>query len=335
MRAYVLTQFGLTNIRGEERPEPAAGPGEVVLEVRAISLNFRDILIAKGLYNPRLKLPAIPTSDAAGVVAAVGAGVTRVRVGDKVMTHFVAGWLDGPMKSEYLKTTLGTPGPGMAAQRVVLSADAVLPIPADYSFAEAATLPIAALTAWSALVTVGALQAGQTVLTLGTGGVSVFALQIAKVLGARVIITSSSDEKLARAAKLGADCGINYRTTPAWEKRVLEITDGLGADIVVENVGGDTLEQSLSATRTGGVVALLGAIGSMKAEINTGQVLMRRLRIAGVMVDSRASFDTMARFVQERRIRPVIDRRFSFDEFPDALRYMETAAHFGKIVVEY
>ncbi|MBK8915459.1 MAG: NAD(P)-dependent alcohol dehydrogenase [Phycisphaerales bacterium] len=334
MRAYQFDTFELTALRPVELPTPEPGPGEIRLRILARSLNYRDLLIIRGHYNPRLALPAIPLSDAAGVIDALGPGVDRLRVGDSVTTHFVAGWQDGEMRAEHLRTTLGTPGPGMAAESVVLPASAVLPTPAGWSAAEAATLPIAGLTAWSALVTVGNVQPGQTVLTLGTGGVSIFALQIAVARGARVIITSSSDEKLRRCRELGAWETVNYRSTPAWERRVLELTAKSGVDLVVENVGAATLNQSVACTRTGGTVALLGAIAGMRAELDTGQVLMRRVRICGVMVDSMAAFHGLRAFVTERRIRPVIDRTFAFDALPDALGYMESGAHLGKIVVE-
>lgn len=334
MRRYQLHAFGLEHLKIEQIPDPQPGPGQVLFAPRAQSLNYRDLLIVKGLYNRKLRLPAVPLSDAAGVVLDVGPGVTGFEIGDHVMTNVVVDWLAGPLKSEYLKSMLGTPGPGLAAERVVLPAAALLPVPVSYNFEQAATLPIAALTAWSALVTAGGLQPGQTVLTLGAGGVSIFALQLAKALGARVIITSSSDEKLARAAQLGADFGINYRSHPAWERRVLEWTDGLGVDLVVENVGAATLDQSLTATRTSGAVALLGALAGLSATINTGQVLMRRLRICGVMVDSRAAFCALSEFLNQHPIAPVLDRRFPFEELPAALRYMESGAHFGKIVID-
>ena len=334
MRIYRLDSFGLENLRLVEAEPPKPGPGDVALDVQAISLNYRDLLVIRGQYNPKLKLPATPISDGAGVVSAVGTGVTRVHVGDRVMTHFVAGWLDGPFHIRYVGTTLGLPGPGLAAERVVLPADAVLPLPDGYDFAQAATLPIAALTAWSALVTEGCVQAGQTVLTLGTGGVSIFALQFAKALDATVILTSSSDEKLARARRLGADHTVNYRTRPDWEQAVLELTGGEGVDLTVETGGAGTLDKSLRATRGGGIIALLGALAGVKAEITTGMILMKRLRIAGILVDSRAAFEAMCRFIGQHRIKPVIDRTYPFERLPEALADMQAGRHFGKIVVE-
>lgn len=335
-QTWELSAFGLDNLRLQRRAVGPPGPGEVLVDVRALSLNYRDLLVLEGAYNPRLRLPAVPLSDAAGVVIAAGAGVTRVRPQERIVTHFVAGWLDGRFHDEYRGTTLGTPGPGLAAERVVLPADAVLPLPDSLSFEEGATLPIAALTAWSALESVrGATRDGRgrsTVLTLGTGGVSVFAVQLAKALGARVMITSSSDEKLARAAALGADLGINYRSRPDWAQAALEATGGAGADVVVETAGG-TLNESLRATRAGGIVALLGVLAGVSVELATTTVLMRRLRIVGIMVDSRAEFERLLAFIVEQQIQPVIDRRFAFSELPAALACMKAAKHFGKIVV--
>ena len=334
MRAYRLGEFGLDNLKLESIDSPRVDPGEVVLDVKAVSLNYRDLLVVKGLYNPKLKLPAVPLSDGAGVVSAVGEEVERVRVGDRVTSHFVSGWIDGPFRGEYVGTTLGLPKAGLAAEQVVLPAEAVVPVPEGYDFAQAATLPIAALTAWSALVTKGHLEAGQTVLTLGTGGVAIFTLQLAKAMGATVIITSSSDEKLQRARQLGADHTINYRTRPDWEKAVLEITDRAGVDLTVETAGAGTLDKSLTATRAGGTVALLGALTGLKAQINVGLVLMKELHVAGILVGSRSAFEEMNRFIEQHALKPVIDRTFPFDQLPDALRHMESGRHFGKVVVK-
>ncbi len=333
MHAWQLDQFGVHHLRQVELPTPTPAAGEVRLRVRAISLNYRDLLILRGEYNPRLRLPAIPVSDGAAVVDAIGDGVKRVAVGDIVVGQFVSGWIDGPFQGDYLRTTLGTPGPGMAAEYAILPEQACVRPPEGYSPEECATLPIAALTAWSALVTEGDVRPGQSVLTLGTGGVSVFAIQIATALGARVIVTSSSDAKLARARELGAHDGINYRANPAWEQEVLRRTDGRGVDLVVETVGAATLDASIRCTRAGGVIALLGALQGMRGEITAGAVLMKRLRIQGVMVDSRRAFEDLVAFVSQRRIRPVIDRVFEFSQLPDALACMERGEHFGKIVL--
>ena len=335
MRHYQFSSFGLDQLKITESEAPAAGPGEVTIDVRAFSLNYRDLLVVKGLYNPRLPLPAVPVSDGAGVVASVGEGVTSVREGDRVMTQFVADWTDGPFEAPLVGSTLGTPGPGLAAECVVLPERAVVPMPDGYDFAQAATLPIAALTAWSVLVTEGKIREGQWALTLGTGGVSIFAVQLAKALGAKVIITSSSDDKLARAQSLGADHGINYSDNPRWDKAVLEITGGRGADVVVETAGITTMTTSMKATAAGGVIGVLGGVTGLSGEVQIAPLVMKRLRVVGVLVDSRAHFEELSAFLAKHSIEPVIDRKFGFDELPAALQHMESGGHFGKIVVEH
>ena len=335
MRTYLFSRFGLDHLHTKSSPSPKPGHGEVLIQVKAVSLNYRDVMVIDGRYHPKLPLPAVPISDGAGVVAAIGDHVDRVAIGDRVMTHFIPDWIDGPFRGEYVKTSLGTPGAGLAAEQVVLPAQAVLPIPDGYSFAEAATLPIAALTAWSALVTEGGLKTGQTVLTLGTGGVSLFALQLAKAMGVRVIITSSSDEKLAKASRLGADETINYQTTPEWDRVVLDRTSGVGVDVVVETGGSGTLERSLRATMPGGTIAFLGAITGLRSMLNMAPMLMKRLHLAGIYVDSRQNFEKLNLFLSAHRIKPIIDRTFPFEQLPGALLHLQGGTHFGKVVVEY
>jgi len=333
MRRYEFASFGLDQLKIVEREDPTPGPGDVVLDVEAFSLNYRDLLVVKGSYNPNIALPATPASDAAGTLAAAGVGVSRLRPGDRVMTHFISDWIEGPFEKRYVGSTLGVPGPGVAAEKVVLPERAVLKAPRNLDASGASTLPIAALTAWSALVTEGRLEPGQWVLTLGTGGVSVFVIQLAKALGARVIVTSSSDEKLERARALGADVLVNYRKSPRWDKDVLDATKGQGADIVVETGGIATMSASLKAARAGGLVAVLGGVTGLSGEVNIAPLTMKRLRVLGILVDSRANFEKLVAFLDEHPIQPAIDRKFRFEELPDALRHMESGAHFGKIVV--
>ncbi len=334
MRCYRFDSFGLENLHISNVEPTEPGPGEVAIDVRAFSLNYRDLLVVRGAYNPKLSLPATPVSDGAGVVAAVGEGVTRVRKKDPVMTQFVADWIDGPFEKRFVGSTLGVPGPGLASERVILPERAVVPMPKGYDFEQASTLPIAALTAWSVLVTEGGLEPGGTVLTLGTGGVSIFALQLGKAMGARVIITSSSDEKLQRAKELGADHTINYRENPRWDKTVLELTERRGADIVVETAGIATMTSSMKAAAAGGVVGVLGGVTGLRGEIDIAPLAMKRLRVTGILVDSRAHFEKLTEFLETHPIEPVIDRKFAFEELPEALRHMESGSHFGKIVVE-
>lgn len=333
MKRWVFHQFGSENLRFEDAVAERPGPGEVLVDLRAASLNYRDLLILKGLYNPRLPLPQVPVSDGAGVVLEAGDEVTTFSPGDRVITHPVVGWEDGRFRREYSSATLGGPGPGMGQEQVVLPEAALCLAPSGWSHEEAAALPIAAVTAWSALVTEGPVQSGQTVLTLGTGGVSIFALQIAKALGARVIITSSSHEKLDRARALGADVGIHRLETPAWDKAVREATGGEGADLVVENGGAGTLNQSIRATAAGGTVALLGALTGLEAPVQFAPVVMRRIRIAGIMTDCRRALRDAVKFLEERDLRPVLDSHYSLAELPAALERMEKGAHFGKIIL--
>ena len=333
MRRWTFDRFGIGNLRFGEAEPPAPGAGEALVGLRAASLNYRDLLIVKGAYNPRLPLPQTPVSDGAGTVLAVGDGVTEFAPGDRVITHPVVGWEDGRFRREYARATLGGPGPGMGQEQVALPQAALCRAPSRWSHEEAAALPIAALTAWSALVTEGPVGPGQTVLTLGTGGVSIFALQIARALGARVLITSSSDEKLERARALGAAAGIHRIREPEWDRAVRAATDGEGADLVVENGGAGTLGRSLRATAAGGTVALLGALTGLEAPVQFAPAVMRRIRIAGVMTDCRRALRDLVRFLEETGIRPVLDRSYPLAELPAALDRMERGAHFGKITI--
>jgi len=335
MKALVVSgAFGLDNLRFEERSEPEPAPGQVVLRMRAASLNYRDLLMVKGAYNPRQPLPLIPASDGVGIVVAIGEGVTRVEVGDRVCPIFATGWHAGEPSREKLKTTLGGPLDGTLAEMMAISADSVVRVPEYLSDVEAACLPCAAVTAWSALVTQGAVNSGDTVLVLGTGGVSIFGLQIAKMLGARVIITSSSDEKLARTKDLGADDTINYRTVAEWGKAARELTAGRGVDHVLEVGGAATFSHSLRAVRPGGTISIIGNLGGGTTEVNFLPILMQNIRLQGVIVGHRESFEALARAMTQSRIRPVVDRVFGFGEVRDALAHMASGEHFGKICVE-
>jgi NADPH:quinone reductase-like Zn-dependent oxidoreductase len=325
--------FGLDNLAVTERPDPRPGHGEVLVRVRAVSLNYRDLLTVRGQYNPKQKLPLIPCSDGAGEVVEVGEGVTRVKVGEHVGANFAQRWISGAPTRDKLRSTLGGPLDGMLAELVVLSAEGVVRVPAHLSDEEAATLPCAGLTAWSSLVTDGRLTAGDTVLLQGTGGVSIFALQFAKLLGLRAIITSSSDEKLERARSLGADAGINYRQTPDWSAKVKELTGGTGVDLVVEVGGAGTLEQSLRAVRIGGTVCLMGVLAGNALELPLPLIFMQRLRLQGILVGSREDFEAMSRAIVLHQLHPVVDRVFPFEETRAALELMDRGGHFGKICI--
>src|SRR5260221_6935917 len=269
MKAFEIRRtFGLDALALTERPDPIPGPGHVLVRVKAASLNFRDLLTVQGLYNPKQPLPLIPLSDGMGEVVGVGDGVTCVKVGERVAGSFFQKWISGPPSKAKLLSALGGPLDGMLTDHIVLHEDGVVLVPPHLTDAEAATLPCAAVTAWRALVELGNLRAGETLLALGTGGVSIFALQFARILGARVIVTSSSEEKLARVRALGAAETINYKTTPDWEKKARELTGGVGVDHVLEVGGGETFPRSLRATRIGGAMRPIRALTAPRPALN-------------------------------------------------------------------
>jgi NADPH:quinone reductase-like Zn-dependent oxidoreductase len=275
----------------------------------------------------------IPLSDGAGEVVSSGSGASRFQPGDRVVACFAPAWQDGPPTEAKVRSALGAEANGVLAQELVLPEDAFLPIPAHLTYEEAATLPCAALTAWNALVETGGIKPGETVLIQGTGGVSLFALKFARLAGARVIATSSSDEKLARVRELGASDGINYRTNPDWDKRVRELTGGQGVDRIVEVGGAGTLPKSLRAVRVGGYIALIGVLSG--GEFNPISVLMKNVRLQGIFVGSRLMFENMLRAVEASALKPVVDRVFPFDRAVEALEYLESGAHFGKVVIQF
>lgn len=333
MRCWEIRSFGEDGLVEGERPDPTPGPGEVLVRVRAAALNYRDLMMLRGHYNPRLGLPRVPLSDGVGTVEAIGPGVEELAVGDRVASCFFQRWADGEITARAGRSALGGEIDGVLAQRVVLRAEGVIRPPEHMSDVEAATLPCAALTAWNALIEGGGLRPGQTVLVLGSGGVSTFALQIASRAGARVIATSSQDGKLARLKELGADEGVNYRVNPDWDKAVLELTDGAGVDHVVEVGGAGTLPRSLKAVRPGGHIALIGVL-SGAGEFNPLPALMKGVRIQGVFVGSRAMFARMNRFMALHQIEPVVDRVFPWSEAPAAYAHLASGTHLGKVAIE-
>jgi len=333
MKVYeIRDRFGLDALTLTEWPQPQPGPHEVLVRIRAASLNYRDLMVVKGQYNPKMPLPRIPLSDAAGEVAAIGPGVTRVKIGQRVCGIFMQKWLSGELDEAKAKSALGGAIDGLLAEYAVLHEEGLVPVPEHLSFEEAATLPCAAVTAWHGLITEGRVKPGDSVLVQGTGGVSLFALQFARLAGARVLITSSRDEKLKRARDLGASDGINYKTTPEWGDKVRELTGGRGVDHIVEVGGAGTLGQSLRAVRMGGQISLIGVL-SGSGQANPMPILMKNVRVQGIFVGSRAMFEAMNRAIVANQLRPVVDRVFSFAEAPAAFRHMESAAHFGKICI--
>lgn len=326
--------FGIDHLVLTERARPAEpGPGEVLLRMLAASVNSRDLLVVQGRYNPKQPLPLIPCSDGAGEVVATGKDVTHVAVGDRVMTCFAQGWIEDAFPSNFRHITLGSPLDGTLAEYMLLHESGVVRAPAFLNDEEAATLPCAALTAWNAVAEQGDAGEGDAVVIQGTGGVALFALQFAAASGAEVVITSKSDVKLGKTRQLGASHTINYAETPEWSRPVKELTDGIGADYVIELGGSPTLRQSVRAVRPGGFIAMIGVLGGPVAELDLPLVVMRNVRLQGVTVGSRNAFERMLAFMERHHIHPVIDRVFAFEEAGESFRYLEEAGHFGKVCI--
>jgi NADPH:quinone reductase-like Zn-dependent oxidoreductase len=336
MKAYEIHRFGIDELVLAEREIPKPRAGEVLVKFAAFSINRRDLMVIEGTYNPRLRMPAVPFSDAAGEVVEVGEGVKRWKAGDRVSPIFMQKWIGGDVDLEKAKTAIGAGSrwDGVLREYAVFDEEGLVKIPEHLSFEEAATLPCVGVTVWNALCASGNLKAGETVLTLGTGGVSVAALQIAKLFGAEVIATSSSDEKLGRMAALGAGHTINYREREDWDAAVLELTDGKGVDHVVEVGGAGTLGRSVSAAKIGGHVALIGALDGGGGDFSPTKVLMKAIRVQGIYVGSRSHFEDLNRAVSINRMKPVIDSVFGFDEAAAALEHMKSGSHFGKIIIK-
>ena len=331
----LVNDFGINNLRNAKQSQPHPTENQVLVKIEAVSLNYVDLLVIRGLLNPNLPLPYIPVCDGAGIVQQVGEKVTAFKPGDKVATTFIPDWLDGDptaRKTDY-QTRQGLGNiPGQLCQYKCFTVEQLIRIPANLSTIEASTLPIAGLTAWNALK-YGSLRANNTVLLHGTGGVSIFALQFAKALGAKVIITSSNEKKLQQAQNLGADLTINYKTNPDWTTTVSEMTDGKGVDVIVETVGGNNLERSLQALRMGGHILIVGLLDGFKTEIDVLSLMHQQATIRGMEVGSKHDFEAMNREIEARDIHPVVDRLFSLEQTQEAFTYLERGLHFGKIVV--
>lgn len=334
MKAWQLKGFGLDNLVLGETDTPRPKAGELLVKVGAVSLNFRDKAIVDGFYEPHLVPPdLIPVSDAAGTVVAVGAGVTRFQVGDRVNSHLYSRWLDGAPGPDEPAYCFGSPLPGGLAEYMIIHEQAAVRAPGSMSDQEASTLPIAALTAWYSLVDFGQLQSGQSVLVQGTGGVSIFAVQMAHAMGAKVIATSSRDENLRTVIKLGASAGINYRTTPNWENEVLALTDGKGVDLTLDVAGGEGINQSIAATKAAGRIAQIGFLAGQTTQLNLMPLIFRQTTLRGIAVAPRSSFDRMNPFLDEHRIRPVIDHVYTFEQAREAFEHLARGP-FGKVVIK-
>jgi len=335
MRAYQLPKggAGIEALVEVERPDPKPGHRQVLLKVKACSLNFRDLGIVRGSYRMPVRENVIPLSDGVGEVVEVGSGVTRIKVGDRVAGNFFQRWPGGEPSADVHLSALGGGIDGMLAEYALLEEDGAVRIPSHLSLEEGATLPCAGVTVWHAMMEHAKLKAGDTILLQGTGGVSIFGLQFAHAMGIRAIITSSSDEKLKRAKALGAACGINYKTTPEWDKAAMEFTGGIGVDHVVEVGGAATLSRSFHAIRVGGKITLIGGLSGGATELNPGLIFSRRANVQGISVGSTQMFLAMNRAIEANAIKPVIDKVFGFADAQAAYQHMASGAHFGKIVI--
>lgn len=335
MKAYEVRQFGIDDLALIERPDPNVGSNDVLVKFHAASLNYRDLMVVTGTYNPRMKLPAVPLSDGAGEVVEVGDAVTKWKVGDRVMPIFAQRWIYGDTTEEKRRTSLGAGShwDGTLREFGAFDEEGLVRLPDHLSYEEGATLPCAAVTAWHALAVSGNVRAGETVLTLGTGGVSIFAVQIAKMFGARVFSTTGSDEKIDRLKELGATEVINYMSREDWDAAILELTGKKGVDHVVEVGGSGTLAKSLAAARFGGHVAMIGALTG-PADFNPTTVFMKSVRLQGIFVGPRTMFEDLLAALEVSKMHPVIDKVFEFDEARQAMHYMNGGAHFGKVVIK-
>jgi len=334
MKAWLLNDFGLNNLSLGETQTPMPKENEVLIKVSAVSLNFRDKAIVDGIYEPEMiPKPLIPVSDAVGIVVALGRNVTQLKEGDRVNSHLYSKWVDGFPKPNEPDFCYGAPLPGGLAEYMTLSAESAVKAPAGMTDEEASTLPIAALTAWYSMMDYGHLQPGQTVLVQGTGGVSVFAVQIASAFGAKVIATSSKDVNLARVKALGAWEGINYTKRPDWEKVALELTDGKGVDQLLDVVGGDGLNQSVAATRVGGHISQIGFLRGQTAQLDLMRVIFRQTAIRGIAVGPSRAFERMNDFLNKHEIHPAIDKVYPFGQAREAYEHLARGA-FGKVVIK-
>jgi NADPH:quinone reductase-like Zn-dependent oxidoreductase len=335
LKVFEIQEFGIDHLAFVDRQKPTPGSGQVLVRMLAASLNYRDYMMVGGTYNPRLKRPLVPLSDGVGIVEEVGSGVSRVKVGDRVAASFFQKWIEGPPSKEKTSSALGGSIDGVACEYALFSEDGLVQAPASLSDEEVATLPCAAVTAWHALFGHAGMVPGDTVLLQGTGGVSIFALQFAVLAGLRTIITSSHDEKLAHARKLGAHETINYKTTPDWQEVARKLTGGNGVDHVIEVGGSDTLARSLKALRVYGAISVIGVLGGAEAAVAPTPLLVLSARVQGIFVGSRSMFEQMNKAIEFHKMKPVVDKTFAFAELKEALRYMESQKHFGKICLKF
>ena len=329
----IISGDGVDALHLGERERPIPGPGQVRVRMNANSINYRDLITIEGAGARKLPFSIVPNSDGAGVITAVGEGV-KLKEGDRVTSCFFEEWIAGEITAPVMASALGGPRQGVLAEEVILLEDGVIPTPASLTDEEAATLPCAALTAWHALTLPRPVKAGETVLLLGTGGVSVFAQQFCTMMGARTIVTSSSDDKLQKMKALGASEVINYRTNPEWDAAVLELTRGSGVDRVVEVGGPGTFDRSVNAVRVGGIIGLIGVLTGVSGAINPTPIMVKSITVKGIYVGSRAMFADMIRAIEAHNLKPVIDQTFDFKDARSAYHAMRGAGHFGKLVIK-
>jgi NADPH:quinone reductase-like Zn-dependent oxidoreductase len=334
MRVFEIQQFGIENLKLVERDKPKPGPHEVLVRLSAASLNYRDLMVAEGQYNPRLALPMVPLSDGVGIVESAGSHVTRVKIGDRVAGAFMQTWIDGGPDREKAASALGGSIDGVLSEFRIFNEQGLVKVPAHLSDEEAATLPCTGVTAWHALFEAETAKAGDTVLIQGTGGVAMFALQFARAAGLRPIVISSSDQKLERARELGALEGINYSEEPDWGRAVAKLVPG-GVDYVIELGGAKTVPHSLNAVRTGGMIAMIGALSGAEASVSPVPILMRSIRVQGIYVGSRVMFERMNRALVLHKIKPIVDRAFPWLDVKAAMKYMQEQKHVGKVCLKF
>jgi NADPH:quinone reductase-like Zn-dependent oxidoreductase len=334
MRVFEIQQFGIENLKLVERDKPKPGPHEVLVRLSAASLNYRDLMVAEGQYNPRLALPMVPLSDGVGIVESAGPQVTRVKIGDRVAGAFMQTWIDGGPDREKAASALGGSIDGVLSEFRIFHEQGLVKVPAHLSDEEAATLPCTGVTAWHALFEAETAKAGDTVLIQGTGGVAMFALQFARAAGLRPIVISSSDQKLERARELGALEGINYSEEPDWGRAVAKLVPG-GVDYVIELGGAKTVPHSLNAVRIGGMIAMIGALSGAEASVSPVPILMRSIRVQGIYVGSRVMFERMNRALVLHKIKPIVDRAFPWLDVKAAMKYMQEQKHVGKVCLKF
>ena len=337
MRVFqVEGEWGMDHLRLSQRPQPQAGPGQVLVRMRASSLNYRDLVVPERGYGSYTgNLPLIPVSDGVGVVSEVGPGVHRVAPGDRVCPTFFQGWLGGEPDLDRLTQSLGGPIDGTMTDIMCLSEQGVVKVPEYLTDTEAASLPCAALTAWRALTIESNVKVGDRVLIQGCGGVALFAVQFAKLLGAHVTVITSNEERMKRVRQLGADAAINYHAVPEWAKATREITSGRGYDLIIELGGEKTLPQSLRCIRPGGTIAMIGILSGSSMATSLGLIITRQVRLQGVTVGHRDGFEAMVRAMDQHKVKPVVDRVFDFAELKEAMAYLKSGAQFGKVCIAH